>query len=52
MVGAAATLGTTANFKGIILAKTAITFNTGATITGRALSQTAVTLSATTVTEP
>ncbi len=52
VVGAAATLGTTANFKGIILAKTAITFNTGATITGRALSQTAVTMNATTVTEP
>ncbi len=51
-VGAAATIGTTANFKGIILAKTAIAFNTGSTITGRALAQTAVTFNATTVVAP
>ena len=38
------TLGTTSNFKGIILCKTLIAMNTGAVITGRALAQTAVTL--------
>ncbi len=51
-VGAGATIGTTANFKGIILAKTAIAFNTGSSITGRALAQTAVTMNATTVVAP
>jgi hypothetical protein len=43
------TLGTTSNFKGIILDKTAIVLQTGATLTGRALAQTAVTLDANTV---
>jgi hypothetical protein len=47
-----ATLGTTSQFKGIILSQTLIAFNTGATITGRALAQTAVTLDATAVTNP
>ncbi|HTK56961.1 MAG TPA: ice-binding family protein [Gemmatimonadales bacterium] len=51
-VGGAATLGLGANFKGIILSQTAITFNSGAVFTGRALAQTAVTLNATTVTAP
>lgn len=51
-VAGQATLGTTAAFKGIILSKTLIPFNTGATINGRALAQTAVTLNATTVTNP
>lgn len=51
-VGGAATLGTTSNFKGIILSQTAIAFNTGAVFTGRAYAQTAVTLNATTVTAP
>jgi ice-binding like protein len=51
-VGGAATLGTTSNFKGIILSQTAVTFNTGAVIQGRALAQTAVTLDATAVTQP
>jgi hypothetical protein len=46
------TLGTTSQFKGIILSQTLISFNTGATITGRALAQTAVTLNATAVTSP
>jgi hypothetical protein len=46
------TLGTTSNFKGIILSQTLIGFNTGATILGRALAQTAVTLDATTITQP
>jgi hypothetical protein len=43
------TLGTTSNFKGIILDQTAIVLQTGATLTGRALAQTAVTLNANTV---
>ena len=47
-----AALGTTVQFKGIILGQTAITLNTGATINGRALAQTAVTLDASTVTQP
>jgi len=51
-VGTQATLGTTADFKGIILSGTAIVMNTGATLNGRALAQTAVTLQANTVTKP
>jgi Ice-binding-like len=51
-VAGQATLGTTSDFKGIILSKTLIAFNTGAMITGRALAQTAVTLNATAVTNP
>src|SRR5438552_2927716 len=51
-VAGQATLGTTTDFKGIILSKTLIAFNTGAAITGRALAQTAVTLNATAVTQP
>jgi hypothetical protein len=51
-VAGQATLGTTSAFKGIILSKTLISFNTGSTIVGRALAQTAVTLNATTVTNP
>lgn len=51
-VAGAATLGTTSNFKGIILSKTLISMNTGSTLVGRALAQTAVTLNATTVTHP
>ena len=46
------TLGTTANFKGIILCQTLIEIQTGATLHGRALAQTAVTLDATAITEP
>ncbi|HLD35597.1 MAG TPA: ice-binding family protein [Planctomycetota bacterium] len=46
------TLGTTADFKGIILCKTLIEIQTGATLHGRALAQTAVTLDANAVTEP
>jgi hypothetical protein len=48
-VSGQATLGTTANFKGIILSQTLISLNTGAVLHGRALAQTAVTLNATTV---
>lgn len=51
-VAGQATLGTTSNFKGIILSKTLIGFNTGAVITGRALAQTAVTLNATAISQP
>ena len=45
-------LGTTSDFKGILLCKTLIAANTSAVITGRALAQTAVTLIANTVTAP
>lgn len=51
-VAGQATLGTAADFKGIILSQTLISFNTGARLTGRALAQTAVTLDATAVTAP
>jgi len=51
-VSGQATLGTTANFKGIILSQTLISLNTGAVMNGRALAQTAVTLDATTITKP
>ena len=44
------TLGTTSNFKGIILCQTLIEMQTGATLNGRALAQTAVTLDANAVT--
>ena len=51
-VAGQATLGTTSYFKGVILSKSLIAFNTGAMITGRALAQTAVTLNATAITNP
>lgn len=51
-VAGQATLGTTAQMKGIILARTAIAMNTGATLSGRALAQTAVTIDANTVIVP
>ncbi|MFZ3059373.1 MAG: ice-binding family protein [Candidatus Methanoperedens sp.] len=46
------TIGTTSDFKGIILSKTLISLNTGATLNGRALAQTAVTLIANVITAP
>ena len=46
------TLGTTSDFKGIVLCQTQIVMNTGATLNGRALAQTAVTLDASTVIQP
>jgi len=49
VVSGKATLGTSANFSGIILSKTLISVNTGAKVTGRLLAQTAVTLIASTV---
>lgn len=51
-VAGQATIGTSADFKGIILAKTLISLNTGAVMNGRALAQTAVTLNATEITAP
>ncbi len=51
-VAGIATLGTTADFSGIILSKTAIVMQTGAVLNGRALAQTAVTMDANAVTEP
>lgn len=51
-VGGAATLGTTVNFKGIILSSTLISMNTGTIMTGRALAQTAVTMNATALSIP
>jgi len=51
-VGGQTTLGTTSDFKGIILCKTQIAMQTGAVINGRALAQTAVTLDANAVTQP
>ncbi len=51
-VSGQATLGTAANFKGIILCQTLISLNTGAVVNGRLLAQTAVTLNAATVTHP
>ncbi|MCZ7357609.1 MAG: ice-binding family protein [Candidatus Methanoperedens sp.] len=46
------TIGTTSDFKGIILSKTLISLNTDATLDGRALAQTAVTLIANVITAP
>ncbi|MFA6008087.1 MAG: ice-binding family protein [Candidatus Shapirobacteria bacterium] len=51
-VAGQATLGTTADFKGIILCQTAIVMQNGAALNGRALAQTAVTLDANAVTQP
>jgi hypothetical protein len=51
-VAGATTLGTTAEFQGVILCKTAIALKTGATLDGRALAQTAVTLQMNAVTQP
>jgi hypothetical protein len=48
-VSGQATLGTTADFNGIILSQTLISLNTGAVLHGRALAQTSVTLHTTTV---
>ena len=51
-VAGAVTIGTTAHFEGVVLAKTVIAVNTGATVNGRLLSQTAVTLQMNKVTQP
>jgi hypothetical protein len=46
------TIGTTAQFQGIVLSKTGITLNSGATLNGRTLAQTAVILDQNTITQP
>ncbi len=46
------TLGTTSDFKGNILCKTAIAMQTGASLDGRAMAQTAVTLQMNDITQP
>jgi hypothetical protein len=48
----AVTIGTTAHFEGVLLAKTMIAVQTGASVKGRLLAQTAVTLQQNTVTQP
>lgn len=48
----AVSIGTTAHFEGIILAKTMVAVKTGASVNGRLLAQTAVTLQQNAVTEP
>ena len=51
-VAGAVTIGTTAHFEGVVLAKTMIAVNTGASVNGRLLAQTAVTLQMNAVTQP
>ena len=51
-VAGAVTIGTTAHFEGILLAKTLIAVNTGASVNGRLFAQTAVTLQMNAVTQP
>ncbi|MDA3869400.1 MAG: ice-binding family protein [Gammaproteobacteria bacterium] len=50
--GTGVAIGTTAEFKGVVLAQKAITVNTGATVNGRLLAQSAVTLDGNVVTQP
>lgn len=51
-VAGAVTIGTTAHFEGIVLAKTLIAVKTGASVRGRLLAQTAVTLQMNAITAP
>ena len=51
-VAGVTTIGTTAEFKGVVLCKTLIAMKTGATLIGRALAQTAVTLQMNDVIQP
>jgi hypothetical protein len=46
------TIGTTAHFQGVVLAKTMVAVKTGASVNGRLLAQTAVTLQKNSVTQP
>jgi len=50
--GAGVSLGTTSQFKGIVLAQKDIVVNTGAAVKGRLLSQTQVTLDSNAITQP
>jgi hypothetical protein len=50
--GTGVAIGTTAQFKGVVLAQKAITVNTGARVNGRLLAQSAVTLDSNAITEP
>lgn len=50
--GTGVSIGTTADFKGVVLAQKAIIVNTGATVNGRLLAQSAVTLDGNAVTQP
>lgn len=50
--GGVVSIGTTAHFEGVLLAKTLIAVKTGASVQGRLLAQTAVTLEQNTVTQP
>lgn len=50
--GGTVTIGTTAHFEGVMLAKTLIALNTGASANARLLAQTAITLQKSTVTQP
>lgn len=45
-------IGTTAHFEGVVLAKTMVAVKTGASVNGRLLAQTAVTLEKNSVTQP
>ena len=51
-VADAVSIGTSAHFEGVLLAKTMVAVKTGASVNGRLLAQTAVTLQMNTVTEP
>jgi hypothetical protein len=51
-VAGQASIGTTAQFKGIILCQTMISMNTGASMSGRLFAQTAVTLDANSIVQP
>jgi len=51
-VAGAVSIGTTAHFEGIVLAKTMVAVKTGASVNGRLLAQTAVTLQMNAITQP
>ena len=52
VVAGQATLGTNADFSGILMSKTLISLNSGAKVNGRLLAQTAVTLISNTIVQP
>ena len=51
-VAGAVSIGTTAHFEGVVLAKTMVAVKTGASVNGRLLAQTAVTLQMNSITQP